>query len=389
MVDLSLLSVGMTVPDHYIVVLKDDVDDQTFEEHRAWATNLHERRLSRRDDSTLSGIHHHYNFATFKGYAGAFDATTIEEIKAHDKVDFVEEDKVVGLHGIVSQNNTPSWGLPRISQKVFRNETTYYYESTTTGRGVSVYVIDTGIYTEHRDFGGRAEFGFNATSDRNDTDLNGHGTHVAGIVAGTLYGVAKDAKVIAVKVRDRLGNGQVSTDILGVDWVVHDTTLEGTAKRSVCNMSIGSPDHTVSEAYNKAVTSAIRTGITFVIAAGNSNIDASGVSPASADLAFTVGSTDRNDYRAATSNYGRKLSLFAPGVEIISAGIGSPNAWAEMSGTSMAAPHVAGLAACFISGGLEGYEAVTQRLKAFGQSGVVKNPGAGSPDSLVYNNSGR
>ncbi|GAB3256080.1 S8 family peptidase [Kineosporia babensis] len=237
------------------------------------------------------------------------------------------------------QSKPPSWGLDRIDQRGRTLDKLYRY--TATGSGVTAYVIDTGIQAKHKDFGKRVVAGFTAVSDgRGTTDCNGHGTHVSGTIGGSTYGVAKQVTLVPVRVLGCKGNGAQSGVLAGVDYVTYTHTGP-----SVANMSLGGG---YNQALNDAVTTSILSGVTYVVAAGNFNDNACSYSPSSAPGTVTVGSTDVNDKRSSFSNKGPCVDLFAPGEKIVSAWIGGDTASKTISGTSMASPHVAGLAALYL-----------------------------------------
>jgi oryzin len=368
---------GTVVEDNYIVVLKPDVSAAEFESHASWTTSLHANRLRRRDDSSLSGINRRYQFSTLTGYSGSFDSATIQTIKDDPLVAYVEPDRIVRAFNVTTQPRVPSWGLARLSSKTGN---TYTYDSS-AGSGTHSYVIDTGINLEHEDFAGRVEFGFSSTDDGSEADGVGHGTHVAGTIGGTKYGVAKKTNLIAVKVLDDQGSGTNSGVIAGIEWVVTDAQKRG-ASKSVANMSLGGGK---SNALDQAVEAAIEEGVTFVVAAGNENQDAGNTSPASVTSAITVGAIAEGDRRAEYSNYGDVVDVFAPGSEITSAWIGSSDAEETIDGTSMASPHVAGLVAYLIAlEGLEGPEEVRQRILELAEDVVTGAP-SGTTDALVGN----
>jgi len=225
-----------------------------------------------------------------------------------------------------------------------------YHYTTGAGSGVVAYIIDTGIYIAHNEFKQRVSWGANFV-DTNNIDCNGHGTHVAGTVGGTTYGVAKNVELVAVKVLNCQGSGTWTGVINGIDWVVQQ--YKSHKKPSVANMSLGGAK---SATVDKAVELAVEAGVVMVVAAGNSNADACNSSPSGSPSAITIGATTiserlgtEEDQRASFSNYGSCVAVFAPGQLIESAWIGSPNAVNTISGTSMASPHVCGAAAVYLS----------------------------------------
>ncbi|KAH0606864.1 uncharacterized protein H6S33_003698 [Morchella sextelata] len=384
---VSIARAGEAVSDNYIVVFNDDTDDDVITAHIATTNHLHRNRLVRRDDASLVGLKKQYAIGSFKAYSGAFDSSTIDQIKNTTEVAFVEEDQIIVAKSLLTQTKVPSWGIARISQKSGKNAslTNYFYDSS-SGEGVTAYVVDTGINVDHVEFEGRATWGFNSADSKNEDGV-GHGTHVAGTIGSVTYGVAKKVDLVAVKVLGSDGSGTNAGVIEGVEWVTSDAKSKGKSDKSVANMSLGG---TVSAALNKAVAAAVSSGITFVVAAGNENVDASNSSPASEKSAITVGATQIGDARAEYSNFGSFVDVFAPGTDIVSTWIGSTTAINTISGTSMASPHVAGLAAYAISTeGLSGASAVTEWIKKSAIKGVVTDAGANSPNTLVYNGSGK
>ncbi|MFN4893594.1 MAG: S8 family serine peptidase, partial [Bacteroidota bacterium] len=254
------------------------------------------------------------------------------------------------------------------------------YTYNTDGSTVDAYIFDTGIRTDHVEFTGRRRSGYDAFGGTTN-DGNGHGTHVAGTVGGTLYGIAKGVNLVAVRVLDNAGSGTNTGVIAGVDWAAGDHTT----KPAVGNMSLGGG---ASTALDDAVRRAIADGIVMVVAAGNSNVDASTSSPARTLEAITVGATTSTDTRASYSNFGSVLDIFAPGSSITSAWYTSSTATSTISGTSMASPHVAGVAALY----LEAYPGSTPAqvqdgLKASATANVVTSPGTGSPNLLLFSGS--
>lgn len=274
------------------------------------------------------------------------------------------------------------WGLARISHRA-RGANSYVYDPS-AGRGTYAYVVDTGLNTNHSDFGGRARFGYNAVAGSADADVQGHGTHATGIVGGGAYGVAKAAQLVAVKVFDR-GGSLTSVILDGYNWAVADIGRKNRVGRAVINMSLGGG---TSAAFDSAVRAAYAAGVVTVVAAGNQARDVGSESPASAPAAVTVGAVDGDDKQASYSNFGKAVDIYAPGSNILSTWIGSASATATMSGTSMACPHVSGLVLYLMAKeGLTDPGAIVARVKALGQTNVISGVGPGSPDLLAYNGS--
>ncbi|CAG8533454.1 15198_t:CDS:2 [Acaulospora colombiana] len=318
------------VPGQYIVVFKEHVASTTIDDHIFHVNNLIVKGASTQENH---GIRRRFNIEKLKGYSGRFSYDILNIIRHLDEVEYVEQDQYV--FASETQEYAP-WGISRISHRYNWEEghkDTYHYEYD-SGEGVNVYVIDTGVRIDHIEFDGRASWGGSfSESDPTELDGDGHGTHVAGIIAGRHVGVAKDAKIVAVKVLDSNGMGTWSDVILGIDYVVtrHNEQVEELKSNftgSVINMSLGGG---YSPAVNFATTEAYRAGICVVVAAGNERTDACGSSPASAEGAITVGASTVDDYFAWFSNYGPCVDVFAP------------------VRTSMASPHVAGLSAYFLS----------------------------------------
>jgi len=287
------------------------------------------------------------------------------------------------------QQNPPSWGLARVSHDgsvAGGIDLDYRYTGAQSGAGVDVYVIDTGILETHDDFGGRAKWGIDIV-DNNNIDGNGHGTHCAGTVGGTRYGVAKSANLIAVKVLDALGSGSWEDVVAGVNYV-------GTNARvgfSVASMSLGGSGS--NTALTNAINSCVSKGIPVVVASGNSNADACRSTPSGILSTICVNSMEISgsspnefDLRSSFSNYGTCTDIFAPGRAITSAWIGSNSASKEISGTSMACPHVAGYVAGLLSeDSSRTPDDVLALLQEHGQYDLISNPGAGSPNLLLHN----
>ncbi|HEU4346748.1 MAG TPA: S8 family peptidase [Actinoplanes sp.] len=291
---------------------------------------------------------------------------------ADPKVRMVEQDRRIR---IAATQRDPVWNLDRIDQRAGTPSRTY--TPMDDGSAAHAYVIDTGIKISHRQFGGRASYGYDfAGDDRFADDCAGHGTHVAGILGGSTYGVAKRVKLVAVRVLDCAGEGFVSDAIDGVEWVT-----ENAVKPAVANMSLGAA---YSPSLEFAVRNSIASGVTYVVAAGNENADAGSVSPAGVSAAITVAASDAEDRRAWFSNWGSTVDLFAPGVGIRSAYKGSATATAVLSGTSMASPHVAGAAALVLDA-YPSYTPAQVRAYLVGRATTGRIAGRkGAPNRLLY-----
>ncbi|KAM7204232.1 Peptidase S8/S53 domain containing protein [Naviculisporaceae sp. PSN 640] len=385
---------NLVVKDSYIVTYKKNADPAKKKKHQE---DLNKRAKKNKKNGVVNNL----EFDSYSGYVANVGQEDLDAILKSDLVDFVEKDTIVTIQGVAAPvdeqltareelakrayvtQTRAAWGLGRISRKA-QGSAEYYYDNS-AGKGVRVYVLDTGIRIAHEEFAGRAVWGRNFIAGSPNTDEQGHGTHVAGTIAGKTYGVAKAATVVAVKILDKNGSGTMSGIVAGLNWVVSDARARGILRKTVVNMSVGGP-YTAS--VNAAVKAATDLGLTIAVAAGNDNDYASYYSPASAPSALTIAATDGTDSRAWFSNYGSVVDIFAPGVSILSAGHTANNAYKYLSGTSMACPHVAGLAAYFIAKeGLSG-SAVANRII----SASIKNQvgdAAGSQNRLAYNANGR
>lgn len=312
--------------------------------------------------------------AALNGYTATLSASEARRLAADPAVATVEQNQTVHLTD-TTQSSAP-WGLDRIDQTSLPLSGTYTYPDT-AGGGVTAYVIDTGVRITHSQISGRASYGYDAVDgDSTAQDGNGHGTHVATTIAGSTYGVAKKAKIVAVRVLDNAGSGTTAGVIAGIDWVT--TNHSGP---SVANMSLGGG---ASTSLDTAVSNSIASGVTYAIAAGNSSANASSYSPARVAAAITVGATTSTDAKASYSNYGSVLDVFAPGSSITAGWNTSDTATNTISGTSMATPHVAGAAAVYLAGHTSATPAqVATALVNGATTGKVTSPGSGSPNRLL------
>ncbi|KAL3455365.1 alkaline protease 1 [Aspergillus heterothallicus] len=369
------------VPGKYIVTFKSGLGTEQIDTHVSWASNVHKRNLERRDladRDQYSGIEKNYKINKFAAYAGSFDEATIEEIRNSEDVAYVEEDQIWYIDALTTQTGAP-WGLGSISHRG-QQSTDYIYDTNGAGAATYAYVVDTGINVDHQQFGGRASLAYNAAGGQH-VDTVGHGTHVAGTIGGTTYGVAKQANLLSVKVF-RGESSSTSIILDGFNWAANDIVSKGRTGKSAINMSLGGG---YSYSFNSAIEDAYDAGVLSVVAAGNDNTDASNTSPASAENALTVAASNRANSRASFSNYGSVVDIFAPGENILSAWIGSTTATNTISGTSMATPHIVGLSLYLMA--LEGLSSpgeVTARIKELATPGVLTNV-AGSPNALAYN----
>lgn len=336
----------------------------------SWAQAHSTQRVSERLGAR---VQYRYSSA-LNGYAAAMPKAALAAVRRDPAVAFLEVNRKVSI----SDTQTPAtWGLDRIDQRALPLNNSYTYNAT--GAGVKAYIIDTGIRFSHSEFGGRAISGYDAIDGGSADDCNGHGTHVSGTVGGSTYGVAKGVQLIGVRVLNCSGSGTNAQVIAGIDWV---TGNHGVGQPAVANMSLGGG---ASSALDTAVNNSINDGVSYAIAAGNSNANACNYSPAHVAAAITVGSTTSTDARSSFSNYGSCLDVFAPGSNITSAWYTSDAATNTISGTSMATPHVAGVAALYLQGSPSATPAtVRDAIVNTATTGVVSNPGSGSPNRLVY-----
>ncbi|MGH1491624.1 MAG: S8 family serine peptidase [Acidimicrobiales bacterium] len=356
-----LASDGDTVAGSYIVVMNPDADTADAAE----ASDALERTV----EAASGEVTQQYR-TLLVGFAATMDAATVERLRASPFVSYIEQDSVVTKSG--DQAN-PVWGLDRIDQSDRPLDNNYHYD--TDGSGVTVYVIDTGIRSTHNQLAGRVAGGRSFISGGPE-DCDGHGTHVAGTVAATTYGVAKQADVYGIRVLNCNGSGTTSGVIAGMNWVAANYSSP-----AVANMSLGGG---ASTTLDNAITAMFNAGILPVVAAGNDDANACNASPARAARAVTVASSTSADVRSWFSNWGSCVDLFAPGSSIRSLGIGNDNATVVYSGTSMASPHVAGVAALYLDANPNATPAqVTDAILGGTSNGKISDL-AGSPNKLLY-----
>ncbi len=351
------------IKNQYIVILNKDVGSSN--EFAQGIAKQHGGKVLQTYDAVLKG------FAIYlPDVAGT---AFVEAMKKNPKVVSVENDTIMKIDATTQSN--PDWGLDRIDQKNLPLDSAYSYLQT--GSGTTAYIVDTGILSTHQQFSGRVLSGYTAISDGNGTsDCHGHGTHVAGTVGGSTYGVAKNVSLVPIRILGCDGSGASSNVIAGLDWI-----LKNGKKPAVVNMSLGGE---ANASLDSAVENLFNNGYVMVVAAGNSNTDACSSSPARVSKAITVAATDSTDTRASYSNYGSCVDIFAPGSQINSSWIGSNTATKVLNGTSMATPHVAGVVAEMLqSTPTATPQTISTNLLNQASSNVVKNP-SGSPNRLLY-----
>lgn len=351
------------IKNQYIVILNKDVGSSN--EFAQGIAKQHGGKVLQTYDAVLKG------FAIYlPDVAGT---AFVEAMKKNPKVVSIENDTIMKIDATTQSN--PDWGLDRIDQRNLPLDSAYSYLQT--GSGTTAYIVDTGILSTHQQFSGRVLSGYTAISDGNGTsDCHGHGTHVAGTVGGSTYGVAKNVSLVPIRILGCDGSGASSNVIAGLDWI-----LKNGKKPAVVNMSLGGDANT---SLDSAVENLFNNGYVMVVAAGNSNTDACSSSPARVSKAITVAATDSTDTRASYSNYGSCVDIFAPGSQINSSWIGSNTATKVLNGTSMATPHVVGVVAEMLqSTPTATPQTISNNLLNQASNNVVKNP-SGSPNRLLY-----
>ncbi|AZP29186.1 S8 family peptidase [Acinetobacter pittii] len=351
------------IKNQYIVILNKDVGSSN--EFAQGIAKQHGGKVLQTYDAVLKG------FAIYlPDVAGT---AFVEAMKKNPKVVSIENDTIMKVDATTQSN--PDWGLDRIDQRNLPLDSAYSYLQT--GSGTTAYIVDTGILSTHQQFSGRVLSGYTAISDGNGTsDCHGHGTHVAGTVGGSTYGVAKNVSLVPIRILGCDGSGASSNVIAGLDWI-----LKNGKKPAVVNISLGGE---ANASLDSAVENLFNNGYVMVVAAGNSNTDACSSSPARVSKAITVAATDNTDTRASYSNYGSCVDIFAPGSQINSSWIGSNTATKVLNGTSMATPHVVGVVAEMLqSTPTATPQTISTNLLNQASSNVVKNP-SGSPNRLLY-----
>ena len=357
---------GQPIPGQYIVVLNGSLSTQSAEDFSLQTAAV----------ASDLGVQSARPLQVINGFVAQVESAKLAALRADPRVAYVEQDQVMKASATQSR---PTWGLDRIDERSLPLDRAYRYNAT--GSGVTAYIIDTGIRESHREFGGRVVGGVTAIDDgRGSDDCNGHGTHVAGTVGGSRYGVAKEVSLFAVRVLGCRGDGSNSGVIAGVDWVTRNHR-----KPAVVNMSLGGG---ASRALDAAVNNSVRAGVSYAVAAGNENQNACNVSPSRVDAAVTVGSTTSGDRRSSFSNYGSCVDLFAPGSDITSAWYTGDRSTNTISGTSMASPHVAGAIALVLEDNTRASpSAVSDYLRSTATPDELSGVGPGSPNRLLYKGS--
>ncbi|PNY28425.1 Cuticle-degrading protease [Tolypocladium capitatum] len=353
------------IANKYIVKFKDGMSTSSVDE----AVNA----LSNKAD-------HVYDLA-FRGFAGHMSAEELKTLRNHPDVEYIEQDAIVtkseGSREYIQQHNA-TWALSRISHRK-ANSSTYVYHRA-AGEGACAYIIDSGIEETHPEFQGRAKMVHSFVRDQ-ETDGNGHGTHCAGIIGSKTYGVAKKVKLFGVKVLDDSGTGTYANVIAGMQLVMLEAPKQKCPRGVVANMSLGGPK---SSAVNAAAAAMVKANIFLSVAAGNGDADSRGVSPASEPTVCTVGASNSGDLRSSFSNFGPAVDIFAPGQRVLSTWLSGTTA--SMSGTSMASPHIAGLAAYILSVDVfDEPQEICTKIQKLATANVLKNMREDTVNLLAFN----
>lgn len=386
-------------PDTYIVVFNDDVSTPIVDEHVDYVREIYSTEVKAEGVSdVVEDVLSVFTIGPLKGYVAHLPGALVSYVESRPEVKSVEKDSVMRVSEFDVQKDAP-WGVARISERRLNSPPLEYLYDNEGGKGVTAYVIDTGVKVLHPDFEGRATWGKLVAFPYVEVDGNGHGSHVAGTIGGKTYGVAKSVDIVAVGVMSLFGTGLTSDIIKGIEFAVSDHTSKVNAKTkgykgATINMSLGGD---ATDVLDLAVNAAVKAGVHVALAAGNENADACGVSPARASGPITVGATDVNDQLAEFSNWGKCVDIQAPGVDILSVGIFADTA--SLSGTSMASPHVAGLLSYYLSlqpdldsefGAKElvSPAELKKRVIKFGTKGLVSGLDKDTPNVLAYNGAG-
>ncbi|EAQ83049.1 hypothetical protein CHGG_10867 [Chaetomium globosum CBS 148.51] len=374
------------IPNRYIVVYNNTFNDDDIDVHeKSVIQTIAKRNVAKRSltGKLLSTTVDTYKIGKWRAMALDADDLMINEIFSAKEVSYIEQDAVININARAVQGRTTT-GLARISHAQAGSRTYVFDDSA--GEGITAFVVDTGIRVTHSEFEGRATFAANFIDDV-DTDEQGHGSHVAGTIGGKTFGVAKKVNLVAVKVLGADGSGSNSGVLAGMQFVVNNATAQGLGGKSVMNMSLGGG---ASAAINAAINNIEAAGVVPVVAAGNEAQDTANTSPGSAEAAITVGAIDQTTDRIAEfSNFGRLVDVFAPGVQVLSVGIETDNSTKALSGTSMASPHVAGLAAYLMAlEGITGVQEVGDRIKELAQGTGARVRGSPRGTTTLIANNG-
>jgi subtilisin family serine protease len=362
---------GVVVPDEFII---------TIDKHANSGVTMQtlQQSIDKIVAATNGQVLHKYN-KVLQGFAIRTNADGVNMLRA---LNGVQIEANLQAHALCEDQDAATWGLVRTSERELKIDG-HFFHTDLAGEGVDAYIVDTGIYIEHEDFEGRASWGTDTVDNPSPkTDGNGHGTHVAGTVAGKTWGIAKKANLIAVKVLGASGSGTWAGVIAGMEWVVDHHQSKPTKRPSTANMSLGGG---YSAAINEAADAMVNAGVGLAVAAGNENQNACNVSPASSARAMTVGATDKFDARSYFSNWGKCVKVFGPGSDITSAWIGGKTATRAISGTSMASPHVCGvLTRIFAANPNFTPDEAFDLVKKTATPDAISNPGTASPNLLAY-----